>query len=272
MLNLAFMTSNSKNKHGLKRYLPAHVKQIVRKRCGYGCIMCGTAIVEYHHFDPEFSDAKEHDPEKITLLCGTCHSKATKGILPEEQVKAADTNPWCKKNGFAKDVLFLGNGAASITMGSCVIQSYNAIVFDKRIILGFTKSSDPKEPLLLNATFSDENGNVYLKIIRNEWFVGSEDFDIQTTGKTLAIRDSKKRVVFEMELKADLGVVINKLDLKYYGFTIDVRNGQFSVTSPKGSRLNHTGIVTADIGVWLRSNKPSLVAANLNGGAAIAIH
>ena len=35
----------STNKHGLSRDIPRAVKTVVRRRCGFGCVICGNAIV-----------------------------------------------------------------------------------------------------------------------------------------------------------------------------------------------------------------------------------
>ena len=57
------------NKHGLSRYIPEAIKREVRQRCGFGCVICGFGFYDYEHFDPDFADAKFHDPNGMTLLC-----------------------------------------------------------------------------------------------------------------------------------------------------------------------------------------------------------
>lgn len=64
------------NIHGLARDIPENVRRQVRQECGFGCVICGLAIIQYHHIDPEFVDAEIHDPKKIVLLCGSCHQRA----------------------------------------------------------------------------------------------------------------------------------------------------------------------------------------------------
>ena len=51
-----------KNQYDLSREIPADVKRAVRQACGYGCVICGSAIIEYEHVDPTFNEAREHDP------------------------------------------------------------------------------------------------------------------------------------------------------------------------------------------------------------------
>ena len=70
-----------KNKYDLNRDIPNLVKRQVRQSCGFGCVICGASIIDYEHVDPIFAEAKEHDPEKITLLCPQHHAKVTRGFL-----------------------------------------------------------------------------------------------------------------------------------------------------------------------------------------------
>jgi len=87
------------NKHGLKRTIPSDIKLKVRKECGFGCVICGSWIYEYEHFNPEFKDATFHDPNGIALLCCTHHGAKTKGLLTNDQVSSYRAHPYNIKNG-----------------------------------------------------------------------------------------------------------------------------------------------------------------------------
>jgi hypothetical protein len=69
------------NKHGLPRSIPSHIKQEIRQRCGFGCVICGFGFYDYEHFDPDFVDAKSHSPEGMTLLCSQCNQKRARKRL-----------------------------------------------------------------------------------------------------------------------------------------------------------------------------------------------
>lgn len=70
--------------------------------------------MEYHHFDPEFVHAKRHDANGITLLCATCHSKATTKIISLRSVRVANANPKCRQRGYTGDALYVEPGEAYI--------------------------------------------------------------------------------------------------------------------------------------------------------------
>ena len=90
---------NKKNKNGLSRNIDSETKRIIRQKCGFGCVICGCAIYQFEHVDPVFSEAKEHNPDNIVLLCATCHDSVTRGIWSKEKVKIAAKNPKCYQKG-----------------------------------------------------------------------------------------------------------------------------------------------------------------------------
>ncbi len=93
----------TENKYGLKRSIPAEVKREVRKRCGFGCVICGNGIDDYEHVDPPFKDAKEHDPNGIALLCPNCHAKKTRGFGSANIVCNALKKPFCFSKGYTAE-------------------------------------------------------------------------------------------------------------------------------------------------------------------------
>ena len=113
----------SVNRLGLPRDIPDDVKRAVRQRCGFGCVVCGLAIVEYAHIDPEFPDAKRHDPAAIALLCPQCHAKVTTGMWSVELVKRAMASPKCIQVGFAREFLDLLGGSPQLEFGGVVLQN-----------------------------------------------------------------------------------------------------------------------------------------------------
>ena len=89
------------NRFGLSRDIPNETKRLIRQRCGFGCVVCGSAFYQYEHVDPNFADARVHDPERIALLCGSCHDRVTRGALSKETVKRWALHPRAKELGFS---------------------------------------------------------------------------------------------------------------------------------------------------------------------------
>lgn len=259
------------NRFGLDRFIPARTRRAVRQRCGFGCVVCGCAIIQYHHFDPPFADAKDHTASGITLLCGGCHDKAGRGIIGEREIIAHNSSPYCIKLGHAKDILFTSSTSLPVSFGSSRVCAATIIKFDDDVVVGLSPPELPNGPLQLNAILTDHNGDHLLRVVNNEWQVGSTRYDVQTTKDRLKISDGPREIVLEMSLAAGAELRIQRLDMFYGGFQIVATEASFTLTVPSGDTFKHNGDVVADIGLWLKSSGQALVAANLSGGAAICL-
>ncbi len=208
------------NRFGLTRNISPRVRREIRKRCGFGCVVCGCALFEYHHFDPEYAFAKQHDPNRITLLCRGCHWKAGQKITSLDTVRIANRNPKCKQLGYAKDVLDLKHPSPYMRIGGVDVRCDTIVRFDDTSIVGFSPPEDPGGPLRLNAVLTDDAQKVVLRIVDNEWRVGSDQFDVEVTGRSLTIRDRPRKIVLQLSLAAEQGLWIERLDMAYCGFKI----------------------------------------------------
>ncbi len=97
------------NIHGLTRTIPSDIKRKIRQRTGFGCIVCGLGIFQYEHIKPEFSEAKEHDPDKMTTLCGSCHDKVTRKIWSKNKIIRHNQAPKCRELGYSRDFFDIGD-------------------------------------------------------------------------------------------------------------------------------------------------------------------
>ena len=227
----------SENKHGLTRSIPAEVMREVRRRCGFGCIICGSAIVQYHHFSPEFSDSKVHSSEGITLLCGSCHDKATRGLLGNDEVKRFVSDPFCMKEGFTHDFLFASRDNVHFQIGNATFRRHAVIVYDSEVLIGFEPPQQPAEPLRLFARIEDTVGAELIEIIDNEWRVGTHHFDVETVGNALVVRRKLGDITLRMRLKLGGEIVIERLQMGYKGYQIHGIDGEFTIKQPNGAKL-----------------------------------
>lgn len=262
--------SHTRNRQGLQRTIPESVKLAVRQRCGFGCVMCGCGIVQYEHFDPPFANAKAHTADGITLLCASCHDKATRGIVPQDEVRRANRAPYCKTLGVARDVLFVPKAVPSVVFGGAEFVSHVTLLFDNEVLLAFLPPEEPGGPVRLHAKFADARGPI-CEIRNNEWQVRAARWDARTTGKFLEVRNAFGEIALRINLNAKRALEIARLRMHYQGFLIQIRDNWFSLQGPKGGTLNLRGRYHADVGVWLRSNGTAGIASGFSGGAVLAL-
>ena len=246
------------NKHGLARSIPEPVMREVRQRCGFGCVICGRAIVQYDHFAPERVDAQEHRADGITLLCGYCHDKKTRGIIGVEEIKRFDSDPVCKRNGFTHDFLFASREGIHFQIGSATFRRHAVIAYENELLVGFAPPETDNGPLRLFARMEDDEGGHLIEIVDNIWFAGTHHFDVETVGKALVIRRRLGDITLKMLLNPGGEIVLDHLKMGYRGFRVTVENSRFNIRLPNGGRL-----------VLSCQNIHSTLRLSSNGGAAV---
>ncbi|MBM4124909.1 MAG: HNH endonuclease [Nitrospira sp.] len=189
----------TQNRYGLSREIPEDVKRIVRRECGFGCVICGLAIAQYDHFDPPFKDAKEHNPAGIVALCGACHDKKSRGFWSAEKIAEARKKPITFQAGYSRDAFdlkspfVLGLGSSPISNVSTIVRTEEGerwfVIEDSEVQGG---------PVRLSALFYDKNGRVSLEIQGNEWRCFSGQWDFEVVGKTITVRKGPDDIALQL--------------------------------------------------------------------------
>jgi hypothetical protein len=264
------------NRFGLSRDIPSDVKRRVRRRCGFGCVVCGSAIHTFEHFDPPFRDATAHHEEGITLLCGSHQLESSKGLLSLESIREANANPCCHQRGYAAHVLDLGNERPRLLIGgSDVTDCGSGLAFNDCWLLRVREPEEHSKRWRLSARFSDRNGNLACEIRDNELILPARAFDIEQTARTLVV-GREQDVVLELELLPPTTLAINRYVITTPSGVIFV--GRRCVPDPFGSGESlrsvvafegHGGIQTfvdcafkADVGLNLCVTDAGLVMKN----------
>lgn len=160
----------NKNKYGLSRSIPDSIKEQILRDAGFGCVICGQCPYEYEHIDPRFCDAKKHDPNRMTLLCGICHSKVTKGVFSKDKVFTAKRNPWCVENGHTCMGLDFTGEDIIFQIGDTVfINSQMPLTVSGKPILS-AYYSEKQKSIIVNGYFYDNKGEKVGLIVNNEAF------------------------------------------------------------------------------------------------------
>lgn len=229
-----------KNRFGLSRNIPRHVKRTVRQRCGFGCVICGNAIYDYEHFDPEFKDCKEHSENGITLLCLRHHGKKGRDFLAQKIVVAANANPKAKQKGFWENFDF-GDQYPKLLLGSNeLFNCQNIILIDGESILRIDPPEEAGSPFRLSGRFYDAENNEIFEIIDNEWTGPPDLFDVETTAGEVLIKAKNNPETVALKISTTSlpdKLIISHLNMNYKGHKFIVAEDKFIYESPIGGRF-----------------------------------
>lgn len=223
-----------KNKHGLSRHIPSKVRRKLRQEAGFGCIICGIAIGEYEHIDPEFVNATVHDPNHMAFLCCQCHAKVTRGHISKETVKSAKLAPKALQEGFSFEAFDLGTEEPVVTVGAMAAFNCDYILtLNDRPIIWISPPETENGPFLLNAELWDGSGNLHFSIIQNEWRCRPDNWDCEVVGRKIRIK-SLDRTLLEIETAPPNKLSFNILDICIEGYHVMCGNGLLTVETPTG--------------------------------------
>jgi hypothetical protein len=224
------------NQHGLTRDIPEPVARAIRQRCGFGCIICGCAILQYDHFDPEFSEATEHRADGITLLCGQHHDKKTRGLLGLDDIRRFNANPICKRDGFVRDDLFLSTtGESQFRIGGATFRRREVATYDGVPFIWFEEPEEAGGPIRLFAEMSDYDNERLLTIRGNIWEAGTHHFDIRAEGTALEIRKNLGDITLRMVREEGGHLALERLQMCHQQFNVSVERGGWMVVKKSGS-------------------------------------
>lgn len=202
------------NKYGLKRYIPVDIKREIRKRCGFGCVRCGFGWYDYEHFNPDYCDAKEHNPDGMTLLCMSCNQKRNRGTLSRETVMIANKNPKCLQEGFTKESFDYGSNLIEVKFASnTFIDCEHIICIDDLPILSIKNPIEEGDTFLMSGIFFNLEGEKSFEIKDNEWFGEIDNWDIECIGKRIIIKENEKDTTLIIRQEPPSVFIIEKIDM-----------------------------------------------------------
>ncbi|MDH5700889.1 MAG: HNH endonuclease [Nitrospirota bacterium] len=247
---------NAQEEKPSSRNIPEPIKREVRRRCGFGCVICGMPLYEYDHMEG-WAQVRRHDAEKITLLCDQHHKERTNELLPIEDVMSANTTPFNLRQGVSTpyDLHFSGR-TPEVHIGSNVFTASLGpdrpnlfpIIVDQNVLVGF---SWLEEHLYLRLLFFDEYNNQLLSVLDNQLLYSVEQWDIQLIGKKLIIRHAPRHIFLEIEFHPPGRLVIIKGRM--------LCNGVEILISPENVKINnytlaHSSSHNAFIGIGIGTN------------------
>lgn len=232
------MTSN---RHNLSRTIPETVKREVRQRDGFGCIVCGNAFYQYDHLGIEYKDAETHDPERIVLLCGSCHDRKTRGALSTETLLHNARSPYCKQTNFSWGPLDFGLEHPEIVLGTLTAKNVRSLLtIDGEDVFSIAPPLIPHGPFSVNASLYDKDGRRTIKIANNEFQAEVSNWDVEVTGPRVTVRSAPGQFALVLRMEPPHRLVVERLDMVYKSFSILCREGQDVTIERPGLLLKAT--------------------------------
>jgi len=223
------------NKSGLNRDIPDPIKLQIRKNSKFGCVLCRLFIYEYAHINPKYSEAKEHDPKKICLLCPTHHAQFDKGLIGINHIeKKYLSNDMYSNNNRGTEFTVLER-PLTFHLGNITFSNPDRIlIIDNKPIISIGRDFEDK--LLLNAIFYDNNSNIILEIKNNEWMAKTDQWDIETKANKLIIKNEPNHTVLEATVVSNNELSFDKLEMFLpNGILFEAeKNKHMNITYPNG--------------------------------------
>jgi hypothetical protein len=216
--------------------IPLPIQREVRQRCGFGCVICGLPLYEYEHM-LGWAQVQRHVADEITLLCDQHHREKTAGLLPLDDVRRANDQPFNLREGNSKpyDLHYEGGSCEAILGGNFFTTQdagYGTIMVpvsvDNIPLLGFILGDNH---LLLNLNLFDESNTLVLRIRNNELVFRPDTWDVQLIGRTLTVREGHRKILIEIEFKVPNKIVINRGRFLCNGVEILIQPDHILVTN-----------------------------------------
>lgn len=217
------------------RNIPLPIKREVRRRCGFGCVVCGVPLYEYEHL-LGWANVRRHVAKEITLLCDKHHREKTSGLLPLISVTEANSDPFNLRSGASApyDLHYFGNTCVT-DIGSNIFSFEHfgqaitsPICIDGNRLVAFTLDDGH---LFLNLLLFDEFNSLILHISDNQLLYSASPWDIELIGQTLIVRDAPRKILIEIRFDVPNRIVISRGRFQCNGVEIVVSPDEVVVTN-----------------------------------------
>lgn len=254
--------STTTNKFGLSRTISSDLKRKIRKKCGYGCVICGHAWYDYEHFNPDYKDAKEHKEEGITLLCMQCNQKRNRGVLSVDTVSKANSNPKCLSDGHASERFdLLSNKLEIIFSGSSFTDCENVIMIGDISLFSINKKNDGT--FTISGRFFNSDAKESFVIKDNNWDVNIENWDVECKGNKIIVREGPGNISLRLRLEPPSRIVVEKINMKYRDVILKGDESELKISKNNGESWNviigNNSFEGLKTGIFIESKPKSIV-------------
>lgn len=192
---------SDRNQYGLSRTIDVETKRVVRERCGFGCVICGSIPYDYDHFKIPFPECRTHDPDNIVLLCDPHHRKKTNGFISIDAIEAYVRNIDLRRRDASFRAELLSEDFTVKWPGIDITNCGNDIVIDGVPVLSIARTGNPLEPVLISGAFSNDYGDGLCRIERNEFLTSPAEIgDVECVANRLTLKGKSGRTLVKFSL------------------------------------------------------------------------
>lgn len=156
---------------------PAEVRRILRQEVNFGCPICGSPFLTWHHFNPAWHVKPHHKPKGMIALCLQHHKEADVGTYTIKQLQELKSHPYLEKAtlrakfNWQREKVLLQVGSNYYISPEHILRlgNYNIISI----------SHDSMGLKTISLDLRKENGNPILRMEANDWILLDQVDDIQ---------------------------------------------------------------------------------------------
>ncbi len=195
-------------KKEISRTPPVSVRRKLRAEVNFGCPLCGSPHLEYHHFDPPFARNNHHNPDGMIALCATHHAQAD-GFSIEQMREFKKT----RQNSVESTFNWRRKHTVFVCGGSYAYQC-NVMLYVRGVnILYFEKDENGFDTLSLNVF--DTQGDPLFIMKKNDWISKTNVDDIVAPPKANKIHllSYLNRIEIDIDFKDRAKLDASELDV-----------------------------------------------------------
>lgn len=242
----------TKNQHGLSRDIPSPTKRAIRQECFFGCVICGSFVCDYDHITP-FVDVHDHLVSDIALVCVECHNKKTRGFLAPDAIRKARLSPYRKYNPWPTLKIHPEEGLPVKIGGAVFLKPREILRINNQSLFAIREPENPEGPPRISAKFYNTKSELCLEIDDNECLFSDSAWDIESSGTTLIVRESHRKIALKISLAYD-GISIERMRMSYSGIVVDATKDWLQL-GDASSRFKLAGIaLNPEVAIDIKKN------------------
>jgi hypothetical protein len=172
----------------MNRTPPPDVRAELRREVGFGCPVCGSPYLTWHHFDPPWREREHHDPAGMIALCRLHHDAADVGAYTREQLRELKGRGRDARGAVGARFEWMRHRLLAVIGGGFYYETPTPLLIGDKPVIWFNR--DEHNRFLLNIAMPATVPEPRLQIRDNFWIeVGEpDDLECPPNGRVVSVR------------------------------------------------------------------------------------